>query len=46
MKQKVDRPIVVGMVGTGYGCELHGGGYENMVEILKSLGAKVWKITE
>ena len=33
MKQKVDRPIVVGMVGTGYGCELHGGGYENMVGI-------------
>ena len=33
MKQRVEKPIVVGMVGTGYGCELHGGGYENMVGI-------------
>lgn len=33
MKQRVENPIVVGMVGTGYGCELHGGGYENMVGI-------------
>lgn len=33
MKQRMEKPIVVGMVGTGYGCELHGGGYENMVGI-------------
>ncbi len=33
MKKKIEKPIVVGMVGTGYGCELHGGGYQNMVGI-------------
>ena len=33
MRRKVEKPITVGMVGTGYGSELHGGGYENIVGI-------------
>jgi len=27
------KPVVIGMVGTGYGSELHGGGYENMTGV-------------
>ena len=33
MKKKIDKPLVIGIVGTGYGSELHGNGYINMVGV-------------
>ena len=33
MKKKIQKPVVIGIVGTGYGSELHGNGYTNMVGV-------------
>ena len=33
MKKKILKPVVIGIVGTGYGSELHGNGYTNMVGV-------------
>ncbi len=33
MKGRIEKPITIGIIGTGYGSELHGNGYINMVGV-------------